>query len=300
MHSDYEVIIIGGSYSGLAAAMALGRAGRETLVIDSGKPCNRHTPHSHNFLTRDGETPAAIAAVAKQQVSHYPTVHFMDDLAIFGNKTETGFCINTASGKVLNAKKLLFATGITDILPEIEGMQQCWAKSVIHCPYCHGYEVKGQKTAILGNADAAIHYAKLLLQWTKELVIFTNGTAQFTPEDFAAFSKHNIQVIETPIDKLIQQNGQLQQITLTDGNTHNFNVMYHRPQFRQHCSIPQQLGCTLNEMGYVTVDVFQNTTVPGIYASGDCTSPMRSVANAVAEGSKAGAMINNTMAMEAF
>lgn len=300
MHTSFEVIIIGGSYAGLSAAMALGRASRNTLVIDSGKPCNRNTPHSHNFITQDGETPAAIAIKAKEQVARYPTVHFVSDLAISGEKTTQGFKINTASSKTYEADKLLFATGITDILPSIKGIEECWAKTVIHCPYCHGYEVKGQKTAILANGETAVHYAKLLLQWTKDLTIFTNGTPDFTDEQYAGFRKYNIGIIDTEISELIHSNGQLQSILIENGNAHHFEVMYHRPQFKIHCDIPLALGATLNEIGYLQVDFMQKTNIDGIFAAGDCTSPMRSVANAVAEGSKAGAMINNELAVEAY
>lgn len=300
MHTSFEVIIIGGSYAGLSAAMALGRASRNTLVIDSGKPCNTNTPHSHNFITQDGETPASISAKAKQQVAHYPSISFASDLVVTAEKTEMGFMITTASDKVYQAKKLLFTTGITDLLPQIDGIEDCWAKTVIHCPYCHGYEVKAQKTAILANGEAAVHYAKLLLQWTSDLTIYTNGIAEFTTEQRQGFNKHNIDIVETEVAALLHDAGQLQSILLKDGNKENYGVMYHRPAFKMHCDISLQLGAATNEMGYLQVDFMQKTNIEGIFAAGDCTSPMRSVANAVAEGSKAGAMINNELAVEAF
>lgn len=300
MYTSFEVIVIGGSYAGLSGAMALGRASRKTLVIDSGKPCNRNTPHSHNFITQDGEIPAIIAAKAKEQVAQYPTVTFVEDHAIYGEKSASGFIITTASGKVYESKKLLFSTGITDLFPPIKGIEACWAKTVIHCPYCHGYEVKNQKTAILANGEAAVHYAKLLLQWTKKLTIFTNGTPNFTNEDYDGFKKHNIDIIETELAELIHANGKLQKILLNDGRILHFDVMYYKPAFKMHCDIPIKLGVVVNETGYFNVDFMQKTSVSGVFAAGDCTGPMRSVANAVAEGSKAGAMINNELAIEAY
>ncbi len=146
--NNFDVIIIGGSYSGLSAALALGRSLRHVLIIDSGKPCNEQTPHSHNFLTHDGETPRSIASKAKEEVSKYETVHFHSGLAVRGEKTDSGFEITTEAGESFTAKKLIFATGVRDIMPEIDGISECWGISVIHCPYCHGYEVRGEKTGL--------------------------------------------------------------------------------------------------------------------------------------------------------
>ena len=300
MKKDYEVIIIGGSYAGLAAAMALGRALRSVLIIDSGKPCNRQTPHSHNFLTQDGETPAAISAKAKEQVLKYPTVTFLEAKATQGLKTDAGFEIITDANETFSAKKLLFATGIKDIMPDIDGFAECWGISVIHCPYCHGYEVKNLKTAILANGDVAYHYCVLLTQWTKDLTVFTNGKTDFTQEQLSKLEYHNINVIETEVDSLTQTNGQLESIVLKNGNAHNFAVMYSRVPFMQHSTIPQKLGCTIDENGLIAVDDWQKTNIPGIFAAADCTTLMRSVAGAVAAGTKSGAMINHEMTGEAF
>ena len=209
MNNNFDVIIIGGSYSGLSAAMSLGRALRNVLIIDSGQPCNRNTPHSHNFLTQDGETPAIIASKAKEQVLKYTTVKFVEDKAIAATGTDNGFTVSTKAGKTYTAVKLLLAMGIRDIMPEIDGFAECWGTSVIHCPYCHGYEVNGQKTAILANGDAAYHYATLLSQWTKSLTIFTNGPAAFSDEQTRKLAQHNIPVIEASIEQLKHLNDML-------------------------------------------------------------------------------------------
>jgi thioredoxin reductase len=300
MKNNFEVLIIGGSYAGLAAAMALGRASRNVLVIDSGKPCNSQTPHSHNFITQDGEAPAVISAKAKAQVMHYPTVQFLDAIATSGTKTNDSFTINTDGGQAFTAQKLLLATGIKDIMPNIKGIAECWGISVIHCPYCHGYEVKNTKTAILANGDAAYHYCMLLTQWSKDLTVFSNGKCTLTDEQLAKLKAHSIYVIETEIDSLQQTNGQLESITLKDGKVYPFTVMYHKADFVQHSDIPLGLGCATDEGGFIIIDAMQKTTIAGIFAAGDCTTPMRAVANAVAGGTKAGAFINHEMAAEAF
>jgi thioredoxin reductase len=146
-----DVVIVGGSYAGLAAGLALGRALRRVLIIDNGQSCNRQTPYSHNFLTQDGVPPKEIAALAKRQLERYASVECFDGLATSGFQTETGFNIQVASGLTFSASKLIFASGIRDRLPTIAGVAQCWGISVLHCPYCHGYEVSNEKTGILGT-----------------------------------------------------------------------------------------------------------------------------------------------------
>ncbi|MBL7931401.1 MAG: NAD(P)/FAD-dependent oxidoreductase, partial [Bacteroidia bacterium] len=154
----FDVIIIGGSYSGLAAGLALGRALRKVLIIDSGLPCNRQTPHSHNFITHDGKTPAEISRMARGQVEKYETVTFLESTVIDGAKVGKGFEIKTEKGEVFKATKLIFATGIRDQMPDIEGFSECWGITAIHCPYCHGYEVWNQITGILANGAFAYEF----------------------------------------------------------------------------------------------------------------------------------------------
>jgi thioredoxin reductase len=296
----FDVIIVGGSYSGLAAGMALGRALRKVLIIDSGKPCNRQTPHSHNFITQDGKTPKEIATLAKQQVEKYETVTFFNGLATGGTKTGKGFEIQTASGETFDASKLIFATGISDIMPDLAGYAECWGISVIHCPYCHGYEVKNERTGILGNGEYGFEFSALISNWTKDLTLFTNGPSTLTAEQSAKVKGHNIKIVESEIEKLEHAQGRLQKVIFKDGTITPLKALYARPAFKQHCTLPETLGCELTEEGYVKVDAFQKTTMPGIFACGDNTTRMRSVANAVAMGTAAGAMVNRELVFEAF
>ncbi len=300
INPNYDVLIIGGSYSGLAAGMALGRSLRKVLIIDSGKPCNRQTPHSHNFLTQDGKTPREIATLAREQVARYDTVSFYQGLAVSGIKTDSGFEIRTDSGDVFQTKRLIFATGIRDILKDLEGIQECWGISVIHCPYCHGYEVRNEKTGILGNGDYGYEFSAFISNWTKDLTLFTNGPSTLTPEQTAKLKSHQIHIVETEIEKLEHTNGQLERIRFKDGSSTSLKAMYAHNSFEQHCSIPQALGCELTEDGYIKVDPLQKTTVPGVYACGDNTTRMRTVANAVAMGALAGMMLNKELVFEEF
>jgi thioredoxin reductase len=292
MEKEYDVIIIGGSYAGLSAAMALGRSIRRVLIIDSGKPCNRQTPHSHNFITHDGEVPAIIAQKAKEQVLKYSTVRFTEGLAVSGERVGNKFQINLKSGQSFHAEKLLFATGVEDIMPAIDGFSECWGISVLHCPYCHGYEVRNKPTGIIANGDFAFELARLIHHWTKDLVVFTNGMSTLTSEQWRKIESHNIRVEETILEKINHKNGYVNSISLKGGKDIKVNAIYARPALVQHCTIPQELGCEVNEQNLLKVDAFHRTNVPGIYAAGDNTSMMRSVSLAVAGGGFAGAVIN--------
>lgn len=297
---SYDIIITGGSYAGLSAAMSLGRSLKQVLVLDSGAPCNQQTPHSHNFLTQDGETPAEIARKAKTQVTQYPTVHFKNGQAVSAEKTTDGFLLTTAVGETFEAKQLLFATGVKDEMPAIKGFAECWGISVLHCPYCHGYEVKQTPTGILANGEMAFEYARLIRNWTNDLTLFTNGAAQLSEEQLAKLAQHDIAINDKEIAEIIQEQGQIKHLLFKDGSIHPLQAVYSRPAFRQHCPIPEALGCKLTEMGHLIVDPFQATNIPGIYAAGDATTPMRSVAAAVAAGTMAGASMNKELITASF
>lgn len=296
---DFDVIIIGGSYAGLSAAMALGRALRKVLIIDSGMPCNRQTPHSHNFITQDGERPKAIAEKALAQVLKYNNVKFLNDLALSGQKTDNGFSIATQTGK-FNAKKIIFATGIKDIMPDLKGFSECWGISVIHCPYCHGYEVKNEQTGILANGNIALHYTQLIRNWTKDLTIFTDGKSTLTHEETEKIERNNIRIVEKEIAYLLHKKGDLEQVIFNDGSTFPIKAIYVKPDFSQHCDIPESLGCELTEQGLLKIDMMQKTNVSNVFACGDNSNLMRAVSFAVSSGMMAGAAANNEMTGEEF
>ena len=294
-----DVLIIGGSYAGLSAALALGRALRRVVVLDSGQPCNRQTPHSHNFLTQDGSSPAAIAAVARAQVLAYPTVEIRQEAAVAAAGADGHFTVTTASGAVLQTRKLLFATGIRDLMPALPGFAECWGISALHCPYCHGYEYRTQPTGILANGEVAAEMGPLIRNWTAELTIFTNGPATLLPAQRQQLAAQGIALEEIPVQQLAHQAGHLTHFALADGRTVPLTALYARLPFEQHCPLPRLLGCAHAESGHITVDNFQKTNVPGIYAAGDATSPMRAVSAAVAAGMLAGAMLNRELLFQA-
>lgn len=300
METEYEVIIIGGSYAGLSAAMALGRSLRKTLVIDSGKPCNSQTPQSHNFITHDGKPPAEISNIAKEQVLQYPTVTFYNGLATHAAPLPNGYEVGTAAGDSFTAKKLLFATGVADQMHNIPGFANCWGISALHCPYCHGYEIRNKTIGVMANGDLAFELCKLHSNWTKNLVLFTNGKSTLNKGQTDALLTHNITIIEAELSAIAHTNGYIHHIELADGNTQKVDALYSKITFKQHCELPEQLGCGLDEHGYIAVDALHKTTVNGIYAAGDNTTIFRSVASAIASGNRAGAFINKELIDEAW
>ncbi|TCC96888.1 NAD(P)/FAD-dependent oxidoreductase [Pedobacter frigidisoli] len=297
---DFDVIIIGGSYAGLSAALALGRATRKVLIIDSGKPCNRQTPHSHNLLTHDGDQPAVISAEAKAEVLKYPTVKFFDGKAVSAVKIEDGFEISLENRDAFTARKILIATGLKDVLPEINGFKECWAISIIHCPYCHGYEVKDEKIGLMMNGDHAFEMAKNLNLWNKDLTILTNGRSTLTQEQTEKLKSKSIKIVEDEISEFVHSNGILQNVVFKSGQSLALNSIYARAEVEQQVDFDVQLGFELTELKTIKVDEWQQTTVKGVYAAGDCTTLFRSLSIIIAAGTMAAVMMNKEMISEDF
>lgn len=296
----YDVIVVGGSYAGLSSAMTLGRSLRRTLIVDAGRPCNRQTPYSHNMLTRDGETPSAIREEALRQVLKYPSVSTMNGTVIAVETDRNGFSVRTDDGATFGVDKVLFATGMIDIHADIPGFEECWGISVLHCPYCHGYEVRGQRTAVLANGDTGFEVARLIDNWTDDVVLLTDGPSTLSVEQAERLARHGIDVVERKIGAIDHENGHMRNIIFADGGSMPLSVMYARVPMKQHSDIPRELGCEHTESGLITVDAMQRTTVPGIYAAGDCATMFRSVSAAIASGSFAGAAINRELIEEGF
>ncbi len=292
---QYDVLIVGGSYAGLSAALVLGRSMRHVLVIDAGKPANQQTSHAHGFLTRDGETPAVLSAIAYEQVSHYPTVQFWTDTVVTAVQDDQTFRVTTAGGVVFQARKLLLATGVADLMPDLPGFADCWGRSVLHCPYCHGYEVHGQPLGVLANGELGYEMSTLIQHWSNQLTLFTNGPSTLTSPQQQILDQLRITVVETPVTAIEHKAGMLIALLLADGRRMRPTAIFARVPFRQHTDIAAQVGCSLTETGLIEASEFGETSVPGVFAAGDTTTVMRQVAVAVANGVKAGAWINRAL-----
>lgn len=299
MENNFDVIIIGGSYAGLSAGMSLGRSLRNVLIIDSGKPCNRQTPYSHNFLTQDGKTPKEISDMAKEQVMKYETITFFDGNVLRTSGNSDGFTIETTNGEKFSAKKIILASGVKDQIPDIPGFSECWGISVIHCPYCHGYEVKGKTTGILSNGTLAFEFSKLVFNLSKNLTLFTNGKSELDEQQSEKFKQNKIDIIEHEIREIVHENGQIRKVVFKDGQEKVLDALYAKIPFEQNINT-DDLQLELTEHGFIKIDHFHKTSVEGVFACGDNTTMMRSVANAVAQGNFTGAIINKELSDEGF
>ncbi|HMI05669.1 MAG TPA: NAD(P)/FAD-dependent oxidoreductase, partial [Pedobacter sp.] len=266
--------------------------------IDSGKPCNRQTPHSHNFLTQDGNTPEGIAKISKAQVMQYPTIEFMEGKVTRVGGENNQFVVYNSEGQAMAAKKILFATGLKDLMPKIRGFADCWGISVIHCPYCHGYEYRNEQTGIFVNGDMAFEFARLINNWTKKLTVFTNGVSAIDKSHREQLVQLNIDVVETPIQEVRHTNGILDKLIFADGSGTKITALYAKLPFEQHSDIPINLGCQMTDAGHIQTDDFQKTSIPGIYAAGDNANMFRTLSMTVAAGTKAGAIINQELIAE--
>ncbi|MFD2289129.1 FAD-binding protein [Pedobacter petrophilus] len=248
---DFDVIIIGGSYAGLSAALALGRATRKVLIVDSGKPCNRQTPHSHNFLTHDGDKPADISAKAKAEVLKYPTIKFMDGYINQARKVMDGFEVVLGTGEAFSSRKILMATGLKDTLPNIKGFAECWGITIIHCPYCHGYEVKNEKVGLMMNGDHAYEMAKTISLWNSDLTLLTNGKSQLTAAQTEKLTAKSIKIIEEKIVEIAHKNGILENVILSTGEQVTLKALYARSEVSQHQDFDVQLGFGLTDFNTI-------------------------------------------------
>ena len=296
MHHD--VIIIGGSYAGLSAGLALGRARKRTLIVDAGQRRNRVAHEAHGFLGQDGRASGAIAADTRAEVAAYPTVGFLDGTATAAAPHERGFAVTTDTGATHTAARLILATGVVDELPDLPGLREGWGAGVYHCPYCHGYEVAERQLGVLAFMPFATHQANLIADWGA-LTFLTNGVVALTAPERAALVARGVTIEETPVAAVLNAERAVAGVRLTDGRTIPLDALFIGVPFRQASPLAEQLGCALDEIGFgtfVKVDPQGQTTVPGVYATGDATSRLgHSIAGAVGNGYTVGAMAHQSL-----
>lgn len=298
-NKDFEVAVIGGSTGGLSAALALGRSERKTIVFDTGAPRNRFSPHAHNFFTRDGTSPLELLKIGRAQLEQYTSVAFKNSKVINAEEDNGLFKLTTDEGDQFVVRRIVLATGLIDILPEIEGFSELWGKKIIHCPYCHGWEARNQPLAIMMNGKMAHHMAVLVNHWNEDLKIFTNGSGEIDEEDLQYWSARNIEVIDTPVLRLTDTSEGID-MELSDGRRFSFFSVYsHAERYQFNNELAIQLGCNISEEGAIVVEESKLTSVKGIFAVGDVSHPtMHQVAFAAAGGNLAGITCNNSLIKE--
>lgn len=296
----FDVVIVGGSAAGLSAGLILGRFRRKVLICDSGQPRNARSQGVHGFLSRDGITPQELLRISREQLKPYTTVEFRKVTVVDVVRHEDHFEIINSDGTHETARKILLATGVKDQLPPIEGLETLWGQHVFHCPYCHGWEARDQAIAVIANATQAIHVSQLMSALTDDIVICTNGDDSITDEQAQLLTDHQIRLMTAPIAELKWTPQALQGIAFTDGQFLERNALFVAATQHQHSTLPAKLGCALTEMGLVAVDQQGKTSVDGIYAAGDLTTPLQQVVFAASQGAAAAAFINHEFAQGAF
>lgn len=299
--SNYDVLIIGGGPAGLSAGLTIGRLRRTTLICDDQHPRNKPSLHMNNFPGYDGVAPSDWIFKVHSELNKYPTIQLHTDRVIKVSKTETGFEVELEAGDIVKVQKVLLSYGIKDQLPDISGIKELWGHSVIHCPYCHGFEFQDKPLALLGDGDIAIHLLSLILGLTNDIILFTNGISKLTDEQKQKIKLQNITIIETPVKKLEHNSTKLESIILENGDSISRTALFIAPilPVTKSSNIGEELGCKNNEMGFYEIDLFCQTSVSGVYAAGDIAGFRgQSVLNSASSGSTAGARIVSELLMK--
>lgn len=293
----YDAIVIGGSFAGLSAATYIARARRSVCVVDAGAPRNRFAAHSHGFLAQDGSDPAAILATARAQVRAYPTVRFISAHATNALQQGDGFRVDLADGRTLNARKLVLSYGLADDLPAVPGLAERWGASVIHCPYCHGYEFSGQRLGVLASTPMSVHQAMLVAQWGPT-TFYLNGQPAPDAQELAALRARGVAIEPAAVATLHGKLPHLSGIELENGRIDPLDALYVGPRTRFNSDIAQKLGCAIEEHAagaFIRTDSLKETTVPGVYAAGDIARGAHSVAWACGDGVMAGVAVHRSL-----
>ncbi|MCC2545572.1 NAD(P)/FAD-dependent oxidoreductase [Hymenobacter sp. BT175] len=301
--TDYDVIIIGAGSAGLSAALVLGRCARSVLVCDGGSPRNAPSPAVQGFMTRDGTRPAELLRLARRDLEPYTTVEIRESRVIELSVQENGFEVTAETDATrpfrATARKVLLATGVADELPPIDGMRELWGRGVLHCPYCHGWEVREQPLAVYGRGKGVTGLALLVSRWSKDVVVCTDGPGGLTDKNRQRLAAQGIGVREEAIVRLEgSRSRQLKQVVFTDAEPLPRHALFVHPHQHQRTTLAETVGCRITAKHAVWTDKKQQTSVFGLYAAGDTTAGLQQAMLAAAEGAKAGININERLTKE--
>jgi thioredoxin reductase len=300
MTSAYDAIIVGAGTAGLSAALVLGRARRRVLVLDSGSPRNAPATSSNGVFTRDGTPPAELARIACGQLTPYTTVSVKRMAGSAACAQGSGFEVSLADGAVVTCRKLLLAHGVVDELPNISGVPELWGSLVLHCPYCDGWEVRDQPLAFHPNGDgeAALNMARLLLGWSRDLVLCTNARTRLSEDDRRTLGRWGVRLREEPIVRIEPTDEASARLVFQAGDVLPRRALVLHPRQHLASEMATRLGCALDEQGSLVVNEKGESSVPGVYAAGDIIPGIQMVIRAAASGATAAVGINNALAME--
>ncbi len=294
----FDAIVVGGGAAGLSAALALGRATRRVLVASCGATRNAPAHAAHNVFTRDGTPPARLVAIGREQLRPY-NVMIQDQCAEDAGAERNHFIVRLSGGKRVRSRGIVLATGVRDVLPEIPGIKELWGGGVFHCPYCHGWEVAGQPLGIYARGEAALHLSKLLLAWTRDLILFTDGVSELSDEDIERIRSNGIVVREDRITRLEGEKG-LRAVVMESGEVLPRAGLFLSPAQELRSDLHHRLGCELSPQGRIVADALGRTSVPRVFVAGDAGPGQQSVVSAAATGMLAGAGLNYELATDDF
>ncbi|MDQ0656655.1 thioredoxin reductase [Paenibacillus sp. W2I17] len=298
MNQRLDVLIIGGGPAGLNAALVLGRARKNVVVIDDETPRNWVTRETHGFVTRDGASPREFRKAAKEQIAAYPSVQFASDTATAITGSDGDFVVKTTQGASYRTKKILFAVGKKDLPLDINGLTEVYGKSAFVCPYCDGWELRDQSLVIIVSGDKALHMAKVISGWTERYTICTNGSDSLTDEQREELKQHHVTVFDAPIQSINSEEGMVQQVVLNDGTAIPCTGVFFQPKLFTGSELPKAIGCEITESGTVIVDASGKTSVAGVYSAGDAASEMYQAITAASLGALSAVSINNELNFE--
>ncbi|WP_043616780.1 NAD(P)/FAD-dependent oxidoreductase [Nonomuraea candida] len=283
----FDVVVVGGGAAGLSAALVLGRARRRVAVIDDGEPRNAPAEHMQGFLSRNGMSPSALLEVGRAEVAGYG-VRFIEGRV---GRIDHGYFVQLEDGRVIRARRVVVATGLRDELPDIPGMWERWGRDLLHCPYCHGYEVRDEPLGVLGTHPNAVNHALLLRQWSDDVVYFPHDQEP-TEEEREKLAARGVRVVEGTVARLVVEDDRLRGVELAEGSVVARAAVFVMPRMVPRDELLGDLGCERDANGWVVTDRSGRTSVPGVWAVGNVADPRAQVIVAAGMGSAAAFMIN--------
>ncbi|MGS0687778.1 NAD(P)/FAD-dependent oxidoreductase [Nakamurella sp. GG22] len=292
--NQFDVVVVGGGAAGLSAALVLGRARRRVAVIDAGAPRNAPAAHMQGFLSRDGMPPAELLAAGRAEVTGYGVRTIQDQVV----GMDFGFVVRLAGGEVLTARRILVTTGVRDELPDIPGVRERWGRDLLHCPYCHGWEVRDQPIGVLGSHPGSVQHALLVRQWSDDTVFFAH-THELTPAERMQLEARGIRVVDGQVARLVVAGDHLTGVQLANGRVVERTAVFVRPVNVPHSDgLLPGLGCAMDEAGFAVVDATGRTSVAGVWAAGNVVDPRAQVITSAGAGSAAAIAINADLVRE--
>jgi thioredoxin reductase len=295
----YDVVIIGAGPAGLSAALVLGRCRRRVLVCDNGHPRNEASQAMHGFLTRDGIRPLEFLRLARTELVHYDTVAIRDVTVTDARcAANSRFETTLETGEVLESRKLLIASGVRDNVPDIPGIGGLYGRSVFHCPYCDGWEVRDRPLAVYGRGEKGYGLSLELTAWSRDILLCSDGPCELETDKVERLQHNGITVREDRVVRLEGTDGILERVVFADGPASDRRALFFTTGQHQQSPLAVQLGCEFNDKGTVSTGKYETTHLPGLFVAGDASRAVQWVVVAASEGAEAAFAINSDLIKE--